>query len=83
MPGPTQFLLFLYALPALSPFAKVTCQRAKDAGKDACGHCARDGPAWSRKDLAMNLVVWLPAMFVLGWAGLFACLAFTEACARI
>jgi hypothetical protein len=31
----------------------------------------------------MNLAVWLPALFVLGLLGLAACLAFTEACARI
>jgi hypothetical protein len=31
----------------------------------------------------MDLAVWLPALFALGWAGLFACLVFTEACARI
>ena len=31
----------------------------------------------------MDLAVWLPGLFVLGWVGLFACLAFTEACAKI
>ena len=36
----------------------------------------------SRSD-AMNLAVWLPALFVLGWVSLFACLAFTEGCGRI
>jgi hypothetical protein len=31
----------------------------------------------------MNLVFWLPALFVLGVASMAACLAFTEACDRI
>jgi hypothetical protein len=31
----------------------------------------------------MNLVIWLPTLFVLGLISLAACLAFTEACARI
>jgi hypothetical protein len=31
----------------------------------------------------MNLVVWLPAMFVLGLAGMAICLAFVSACERI
>jgi hypothetical protein len=31
----------------------------------------------------MNLVVWLPALFVLGLISIAACLVFTEACARI
>jgi hypothetical protein len=31
----------------------------------------------------MNLYVWLPAMFVLGLAGLGICLAFVSACERI
>ncbi len=31
----------------------------------------------------MNLVIWLPALFLLGIAGLVGCLAFTAGCARI
>ena len=31
----------------------------------------------------MNLVVWLPAMFVLGMVAMGACLAFVAACERI
>jgi hypothetical protein len=31
----------------------------------------------------MNLVIWLPAMFVLGIVSMLACLAFTEGCSRI
>ena len=31
----------------------------------------------------MNLVVWLPAMFVLGLVGMALCLAFVHACERI
>jgi hypothetical protein len=31
----------------------------------------------------MNLAVWLPALFVLGWVSVFCCVAFTEGCARI
>jgi hypothetical protein len=31
----------------------------------------------------MNLVVWLPAMFVLGFAGLAVCYAFIFACEEI
>jgi len=31
----------------------------------------------------MNLVIWLPAMFVLGLAGMGLCLAFLAACERI
>jgi hypothetical protein len=31
----------------------------------------------------MNLIVWLPAMFVLGLASLGVCLAFVSACDRI
>jgi len=31
----------------------------------------------------MNLVIWLPAFFVLGLISMAACLTFTEACARI
>jgi len=31
----------------------------------------------------MNLAVWLPAMFVLGLAGMALCLAFVGACERI
>ncbi len=31
----------------------------------------------------MNLVVWLPALFVLGVVSIYACLAFTEGCGRI
>jgi hypothetical protein len=31
----------------------------------------------------MDLVVWLPAMFVLGLAGMGLCLAFLTACERI
>jgi uncharacterized membrane protein SpoIIM required for sporulation len=31
----------------------------------------------------MNLVVWLPAMFILGLAGMTLCLAFVSACERI
>jgi hypothetical protein len=31
----------------------------------------------------MNLLVWLPAMFVLGLAALGACLVFVTACERI
>jgi hypothetical protein len=33
--------------------------------------------------VAMNLVVWLPAMFVLGIASMALCLAFVSACERI
>jgi hypothetical protein len=36
-----------------------------------------------RRMKTMNLVIWLPALFVLGLIGLAACLAFAEACARI
>jgi hypothetical protein len=32
---------------------------------------------------AMNLVFWLPALFVLGVVSMAACLAFAEGCARI
>jgi len=31
----------------------------------------------------MSLVVWLPAMFLLGLAGMALCLAFVSACDRI
>jgi hypothetical protein len=31
----------------------------------------------------MNLVIWLPALFVLGLVSVGMCLAFAEACARI
>jgi hypothetical protein len=31
----------------------------------------------------MNLVVWLPAMFLLGLAGMGLCLAFLRACEKI
>jgi hypothetical protein len=31
----------------------------------------------------MDLAFWLPALFVLGLISMAACLAFTEACARI
>jgi hypothetical protein len=31
----------------------------------------------------MNLVVWLPAVFLLGLAGVGLCLAFVSACERI
>jgi len=31
----------------------------------------------------MNLVIWLPALFVLGVASMAACLAFAAGCARI
>ena len=31
----------------------------------------------------MNLVVWLPAMFLLGLAGLGLCFAFVVACERV
>ena len=31
----------------------------------------------------MNLVVWLPALYVLGLVSMAVCLAFAEACARI
>jgi hypothetical protein len=31
----------------------------------------------------MNLVLWLPALFVLGIASIGACLAFAEGCGRI
>jgi hypothetical protein len=31
----------------------------------------------------MNLVIWLPAMFVLGLGGMALCLAFLAACERI
>lgn len=31
----------------------------------------------------MNLVVWLPAMFLLGLAGMGACYAFIAACDKI
>jgi hypothetical protein len=31
----------------------------------------------------MNLVIWLPALFVLGSVSMLACIAFAEACARI
>jgi hypothetical protein len=31
----------------------------------------------------MDLAVWLPALFALGWVSLAACLAFAEGCARI
>jgi len=31
----------------------------------------------------MNLVLWLPAMFALGIAGLALCYAFIEACEKI
>ena len=42
--------------------------------------CAIFG-AGSEKGLAlMNLVIWLPAMFVLGLAALGVCLAFVSAC---
>jgi hypothetical protein len=33
--------------------------------------------------LSMNLVVWLPAMFVLGLAGMGLCFAFVDACELI
>ena len=36
-----------------------------------------------RGDGSMNLYVWLPAMFVLGLAGMGICLAFVTACERI
>jgi hypothetical protein len=31
----------------------------------------------------MNLVIWLPALFMLGAVSMLACIAFAEACARI
>jgi hypothetical protein len=31
----------------------------------------------------MNLVIWLPALFVLGIGSVLICLAFAEGCARI
>jgi len=31
----------------------------------------------------MNLAIWLPALFALGFLSIVLCLAFTEACARI
>jgi hypothetical protein len=31
----------------------------------------------------MNLAFWLPALLVLGWVSLAACLAFTLGCERI
>jgi len=31
----------------------------------------------------MNLLVWLPAMFLLGLAGMALCLAFVTACEKI
>ena len=31
----------------------------------------------------MNLVVWLPALFILGLAGMALCLAFLAACEKI
>jgi hypothetical protein len=31
----------------------------------------------------MNLIVWLPAMFLLGLAGMGLCLAFVSACDKI
>jgi len=31
----------------------------------------------------MDLTVWLPSLFALGWVSTIACMAFTEACARI
>jgi hypothetical protein len=33
--------------------------------------------------MAMDLAVWLPAMFVLGLVSVAACVAFAEGCARI
>jgi hypothetical protein len=33
--------------------------------------------------MAMNLIFWLPALFVLGVVSMAACLAFVEGCARI
>jgi hypothetical protein len=43
---------------------------------------AKDG-ARPRGGELMDLAVWLPSLFVLGWVSLAACLAFTEGCARI
>jgi hypothetical protein len=44
---------------------------------------ARDTLRRTRRMNTMNLVIWLPTLFVLGLISLAACLAFTEACARI
>jgi hypothetical protein len=33
--------------------------------------------------MAMNLAVWLPALFVLGVVSMIACVAFAEGCGRI
>jgi hypothetical protein len=49
----------------------------------AGGSVARPSLSLSSGVVAVDLTIWLPAMFVLGWVGLFVCLAFTEACERI
>ncbi len=33
--------------------------------------------------IVMNLLIWLPALFILGIVSMAACLAFTEGCDRI
>jgi hypothetical protein len=46
------------------------------------GHAATRQLCLSKRE-QMNLVLWLPGLFVLGVVSLAACLAFTEGCAKI
>jgi hypothetical protein len=41
------------------------------------------GAPTARKERDMNLVVWLPAMLLLGLAGMGLCVAFVVACQKI
>ena len=40
-------------------------------------------PALGCRSRVMNLVVWLPGLFVLGVVSMLACMAFAEGCGRI
>ena len=44
---------------------------------------ARHGVVHENQGIVMNLLIWLPLMFVLGLGSLALCLAFVDACERI
>jgi hypothetical protein len=72
---------FISARPTLDHGSKIGRFRDCQSDQGSVGAPGDVGPPGGV--IALNLTVWLPALFVLGLVSMAACLAFAEGCARI